>query len=324
MLAAAGWDVEAHGLQGAPRLHVIVPDERHATVDLALRYLGLGDATARLRARPTTQGRIELDDLAAALAEGGRARRPSCRLAGRQREHRRVRPARAGDRARARSTARGCTSTARSGCGRRPRRRCRHLVEGVADADSWATDAHKWLNVPYDCGIAITRHPAAHRGGDGRRTPRTSSSPDGPPDPVELVPEFSRRARGVPVYAALRSLGRGGVADLVERLLPARRASSPPRSARIDGVEVLNDVVLNQVLVRFDDDDATTPAGRRRACSPTGWSYMSPTVFKGRAGMRISVSGWQTTPEDVDRSVQAVRQALAGCAGRAVVGDSRA
>ncbi len=318
VLAAAGWDVQAHGLQGAPQLHVVVPDERHATVDSALRYLGIGDATARLVATDEL-GRIRLEDFAAALDEGdGRPTivslaagnvntgsfdpfGPAVELAHQRGAWVHV------------DGAFGLWAAAVP--------RLRHLVDGAATADSWATDAHKWLNVPYDCGIAITRHPAAHRVAMGAHAAYLIESGDGPPDPVELVPEFSRRARGVPVYAALRSLGRSGVAELVDRSCRhAARYAALLQS--MDGVQVLNDVVLNQVLVRFDDDDATTRRVVDRVLADRV-AYMSPTVFKGRAGMRISVSGWQTSDADVERAVQAVRQAL-DAARSAVVGDSRA
>jgi glutamate/tyrosine decarboxylase-like PLP-dependent enzyme len=318
VLAAAGWDVQALGLQGAPRLHVVLPDERHATVDSALRYLGLGDATARF-VRTDPQATIDMDDFAAALAEG--EGRPTLV-----------------------SLAAGNVNTGSFDplgpaialaheygawvhvdgafglwAGAAPARR--RLVEGVADADSWSTDAHKWLNVPYDCGIAIVRDATAHRRAMGAHAAYLIESGEGPPDPLELVPEFSRRARGVPVYAALRSLGRSGVADLVEGC--CRRAEEYAAALEaMDGVEVVNDVILNQVLVRFDDDDTTTRRVVEQVLEDRV-AYMSPTVFKGRAGMRISVSGWQTTPEDVQRSVQALAQALA-VARSAVVGDSRA
>ncbi len=306
VLAAAGWDVQAHGLQGAPRLHVVVSDERHATVDSALRYLGLGDATARFVATDD-QGRLLLEDFAAALAEG--AGRPTVvSLAAGNVNTGAFDPFPAAVELAHRHDAWvhvdgafGLWAAAASGR--------RHLVEGVAGADSWATDAHKWLNVPYDCGIAITRHPASHRAAMGAHAAYLIESGDGPPDPVELVPEFSRRARGVPVYAALRELGRTGVADLVERCCAYAGRFAAELSAT-EGVAVLNDVVLNQVLLRFDDDDATT----RRVVDELLAErvvYMGPSVFKGRAAMRISVSGWQTTDEDVTVSVDAVRRALA-------------
>jgi glutamate/tyrosine decarboxylase-like PLP-dependent enzyme len=318
VLAAAGWDVQAQGLQGAPRLHIVLPDERHATVDSALRYLGIGDATARF-VRTDGQGRIDIDDFEAALAEGD-GRPTLVSLAAGNVNTGAFDPV---GRAAALAHEYGAWVHVDGAFGlwaaAVPGRR--HLVEGVAEADSWATDAHKWLNVPYDCGIAMTRHPAAHRVALGAHAAYLIESGDGPPDPVELVPEFSRRARGVPVYAAIRSLGRNGVTELVDGC--CRRAEEYAAALQaLDGVEVLNDVVLNQVLVRFDDDDATTRTVVERLIDDRV-AYMSPTVFKGRAGMRISVSGWQTTPQDVDRSVQAVRQALVS-ARSSTVGDSRA
>ena len=304
VLAAAGWDVQAHGLQGAPRLHVVLSEERHATVDSALRYLGIGDATARLVATDD-QGRIRLDDFAAALGEG--AGRPTVvSLAAGNVNTGSFDPFPAAV-ALAHEHGAWVHVDGAFGLWAAAAPGLEHLVEGVAAADSWATDAHKWLNVPYDCGIAITRHPAEHRTAMGAHAAYLIESA-GPPDPVELVPEFSRRARGVPVYAALRSLGRTGIADLVERCCAHARRFAAELSA-VDGVRVLNDVVLNQVLVRFEDDDATT----RRVIDELlaeRQVYMGPSVFKGRAVMRISVSGWQTTDADVTFSVEAVRRAL--------------
>ena len=250
VLAAAGWDVESGGLQGAPRLHIVVSEERHATVDSALRYLGIGDATAH-RVATDDQGRIQLDDLAAALQEGDGAPTVLALAAGNVNTGAFDPLSEAIELTHARGAwvhvdgAFGLWAAASP--------RYWHLTEGVAGADSWATDAHKWLNVPYDCGIAITRHPASHRAAMGAHAAYLIESA-GPPDPVELVPEFSRRARGVPVYAALRSLGRRGVTDLVERCC-AHAARFAAAFAGLDGAAVLKEVVLNQVLVRFDDDD---------------------------------------------------------------------
>jgi glutamate/tyrosine decarboxylase-like PLP-dependent enzyme len=185
----------------------------------------------------------------------------------------------------------------------------RHLVDGLDLADSWATDAHKWLNTPYDCGLAIVADRAAH----AAATSATGAAylPDQQArerDPFAWTPEFSRRARGFAVYAALRSLGRGGVADLVERCCShARRFAE--RLAALPGVQVLNDVVLNQVLVRFGDDDATTEAVLARVRA-SGEAFMSGTTWRGLAAMRISVTNWSTTTEDVDRSVVAIKKAL--------------
>ncbi len=314
VLAAAGWDVEAHGLQGAPRVHVVIPDERHATVDLALRYIGLGDSTAR-RVPTDDQGRMRPDAVEAALAESQGEPTLVTMAAGNVNTGAFDPIAEVVEAAHAVGAwvhvdgAFGLWAAAAP--------TLRHLTRGVAGADSWATDAHKWLNVPYDCGLAMTRHPASHRAALGVKAAYLIGS-DGPPDPVELVPEFSRRARGVPVYAALRSLGRQGVADLVERCCAmARRFETA--LAGVEGAEVLNEVVLNQVLVRFDDDDAVT-AAVSAAVMADGAAFMSPTTFKGRGAMRISVSGWQTDERDVDHSVEAVRRGLASARLRVAAG----
>jgi glutamate/tyrosine decarboxylase-like PLP-dependent enzyme len=305
VLAAAGWDVEADGLQGAPRVHVVVPDERHATVDLALRYIGLGDSTAR-RVPTDDQGRMRVDALVAALAEC--AGEPTLVTLG------------AGNvNTGAFDPVEEVVEAAHAhgawvhvdgafGLWAAVSPELRHLTRGIEDADSWATDAHKWLNVPYDCGIAMTRHPASHRAALGAHAPYLIES-SGPPDPVELVPEFSRRARGVPVYAALRSLGRQGVVDLVERCCAMARRFAV-RLDGVEGAEVVNEVVLNQVLVRFDDDDTVTRAVADGVIADRT-AFMSGTTFKGRAALRISISGWQTDERDVDHSVESVRRSLA-------------
>jgi glutamate/tyrosine decarboxylase-like PLP-dependent enzyme len=184
----------------------------------------------------------------------------------------------------------------------------RDLVGGVEHADSWATDAHKWLNVPYDCGVAAVRHPDAHRGATATTAAYLATSADR--DPMQWSPEASRRARAIPVWAALRSLGRDGVADLVERccVLAARFAD---RLAAADGVEVLNpEPLLNQVLVRFGDSDEVT-ARVLAGVQDAGVCWMGGTVWRGRAAMRISVSSWRTTADDVDRSVGSILEVLA-------------
>ena len=184
----------------------------------------------------------------------------------------------------------------------------RGLLQGFERADSWATDGHKWLNVPYDLGIAAVADASAHR------SAMASTSAYIPPHEEEDIPwgfdwtpEFSRRARGVPLYAALRSLGRAGVAEMIDRSCDhAERMAS--RLAEADGVEVLNDVILNQVLVRFDDDDEATNAVIERA-QEDGTCWLSGSSFRGRAVMRVSIVGWQTTADDVDRSAEAILEA---------------
>jgi glutamate/tyrosine decarboxylase-like PLP-dependent enzyme len=178
-------------------------------------------------------------------------------------------------------------------------------------ADSWATDAHKWLNVPYDSGLAFCAHPDSHRRAMSVHADYLvhGEGDDRPRDQLEWNPEFSRRARGFAVYAALRSLGRNGVADLVDRSCAhARRLAST--LAETAGVRVLNDVRLNQVLVRFGDDSATTEAVLR-ALQEGGECWMSGTTWRGDAAMRISVVNWRTTSADVERTLAAITEAMA-------------
>jgi glutamate/tyrosine decarboxylase-like PLP-dependent enzyme len=188
----------------------------------------------------------------------------------------------------------------------------RHLVAGADRADSWATDAHKWLNVPYDSGIALCAHPEAHRAAMSVRAGYlVQSDPGGPRDQLDWNPEFSRRARGFAVYAAIRSLGRSGISELVERCCSHARRFGVELGAAPD-IEVLNDVVLNQVLVRFldpaGDHDARTRAVIQ-AVQDDGTCWLSGTTWHGVSAMRISVSSWATTSDDVERSIEAILRA---------------
>ena len=175
-------------------------------------------------------------------------------------------------------------------------------MRGAELADSWATDAHKWLNVPYDCGIAFVRDREAHRAAMASTASYLVQDPDGPREPLDWTPEFSRRARGIAVYATLRALGRDGVAELVERLCAcAERFADKLAEA---GFEVLHHE-LNQVAVVCDDAVLA-------AAQAEGTCYPSTTVWRGRRGIRLSVCNWQTTFEDVDRSVDALVRARTG------------
>ena len=312
VLARCGWDVEADGLTGAPPVRVLVGADRHTTVDAAVRLLGLG--VRRMTVVDTDErGRMRPDALRAALAAGdgpaivvaqaGEINTgsfdPLADICAAGREH-------------------GAWVHVDGAFGlwaavsASPRRRA--LLAGVAEADSWATDGHKWLNVPYDCGIAIVADSAAHRQAMTSRAAYLVHAADGELDPLDWSPEFSRRARGFALYAALRSLGRAGLTDLVDRCCDhARRFAA--RLADIPGVRVLNEVELNQVLVRVDDDDATT-AAVTAAVTAGGEAFVTGTVWRGRTAMRVSVSNWLTADEDVDRAVaviaEAVRQARDG------------
>jgi glutamate/tyrosine decarboxylase-like PLP-dependent enzyme len=304
ILARAGWDVARDGLQGSAPIRVLVGAERHVTVDRALRLLGIGAAQIEA-VEADEQGRMRADALAEALATGDR---PTivCAQVGNVSTGA-VDP-----------LAQIADATADAGAwlhvdgafgmwaAASPT--LRHLVEGVERADSWATDAHKWLNVPYDSGLAFCAHPDAHRAAMAVHAEYlVHAQPGSERDPMDWTPEFSRRARGFAVYAALRQLGRSGVADLVDRCCGHARRFAALLAAEPE-VEVLNEVVLNQVLVRFGDDDARTQAVVRDV-QDDGTCWLSGTTWHGSAAMRISVSNWRTTEDDVERSVESILRA---------------
>jgi glutamate/tyrosine decarboxylase-like PLP-dependent enzyme len=303
VLRDAGWDVEMQGLQGAPEVRVIAGAQAHVTVEVACRLLGLGAGRVR-SVQADEQGRMLIDSLRAELAQYDG---PTivCAQAGEINTGAFDPIGAIVDACKAHGA--WCHIDGAFGLWAAASPSRRHLLEGFERADSWATDGHKWLNVPYDSGIAAVADAAAHRAA------MTSTSAYIPPHEEDVpwgfdwTPEFSRRARGVPVYAALRSLGRSGVAGLIQRCCECAQRMAA-RLAEADGVEVLNDVVLNQVLVRFGDDDATTDAVIARV-QRDGVCWLSGSSFRGTAVMRISVVGWQTTFEDVDRSADAILEA---------------
>jgi glutamate/tyrosine decarboxylase-like PLP-dependent enzyme len=183
----------------------------------------------------------------------------------------------------------------------------RHLTAGIETADSWATDGHKWLNVPYDSGYAFCAHPDAHAAALSYTAAYLGAPSSGLRSPGDYVLESSRRARGFATWAALRQLGRTGVADLVDRCCALARSFAEQLGA-LDEVTIANDVVLNQVLVRFGDDDRTDRVIER--VQRSGECWMGATTWRGHRYMRISVSNWRTTQADVDRSVAAIESAL--------------
>ena len=306
VLARAGWDVERDGLQGAPRLAVVVGEERHVTVDRALRFLGIG-ASQLVTVPADGQGRMRADMLTDAL---GAADGPAivCAQAGNVNTG-------AFDDLDAIADVSERTGAwlhvdGAFGLWAAASPSIAELVSGSERADSWATDGHKWLNVPYDSGFAFCAHPHAHRAAmSAHATYLIQSGDDRPRDQMDWNPEFSRRARGFASYAAIRALGREGIAALVDRCCGhARRFAELLGSA--DGVEILNDVVLNQVLVRFaESDDVTREVVR--SVQEDGTCWLSGTTWQNRAAMRISVSNWQTTEADVERSAAAILRAAA-------------
>jgi glutamate/tyrosine decarboxylase-like PLP-dependent enzyme len=311
VLARVGWDVEDRGLTGAPAVHVVVGAQAHVTIFAALRMLGLGSGTVR-RVAADDQGRMRPDALRDTLrsCDG-----PTivCAQAGEVNTGAFDPLAEIGEVCRAHGAWLHVDGAFGLWAAADPARR--HLLRGVELAHSWATDAHKWLNVPYDSGIAIVSDPAAHTAALTKRADYIVRLGGDTRDPSDYVPESSRRARGFAIYAALKSLGRRGVADLVERScsLAARMAGR----LRASGVaDVLNSVELNQVLVRFRapagrDGDAHTRAVIERV-QQDGTCWLGGTTWHGRAAMRISVSGWCTTDADADRSVDAIMRAAAG------------
>jgi glutamate/tyrosine decarboxylase-like PLP-dependent enzyme len=303
VLRRAGWDVEGDGLHGAPPVTVIVGEERHETVDVALRFLGLGEQRS-LTVPADDQGRIRLDALTDILAQVGNTPLIVCLQAGNVHSGAFDPIADAVDLAHQYGAwvhvdgAFGLWAAASA--------QYRHLVAGVERADSWASDAHKTLNVPYDSGLAIVAKAEAMYAAMGVHAAYLIQ--DERPDPFSTVPEFSRRARGFTVWAALRSLGRQGVAEMVERFCRhARRFAAG--LAELDGVHVVNDVVFTQVCVSFGTDEATREVATRLLRDGTAW--MTPSTWQGQAVLRISVSNWRTTEEDVDRTLAAVRRVLA-------------
>jgi glutamate/tyrosine decarboxylase-like PLP-dependent enzyme len=317
VLRDAGWDVEAEGLFGAPAVRVLVNEQAHTTVFAALRLLGFGSGRTAL-VPADDQGRMRVSELEAMLA-GGHG--PAVVIAQAGDVNTGAVDALADITRLARDHGAWCHIDGAFGLWAAASPALRGIVDGAADADSWATDAHKWLNVPYDCGVAIVRDRLAHVAAmnafegaayiPGRAHDERNQS--------EWVPEFSRRARGFTVYAALRELGRRGVADLVERCCAHARLMAD-LLAGDDGVTVLNDVVLNQVLVRFGHDADNATDEIMRAVQRDGTCWMSGTRFGGEAAMRISVCNWRTTEEDIRRSAAAVLACATKVAGGAAHG----
>jgi glutamate/tyrosine decarboxylase-like PLP-dependent enzyme len=309
VLHRAGWDVEADGLRAAPEIEILIGEEAHYTVVLALRMLGLGSRQLK-RIATDGQGRIRLPELADAL-EGGSGPCIVCAQAGNVNTGAFDPIAEISGLARQRGAWLHVDGAFGLWAAASPQHAS--LVRGVEKADSIATDAHKWLNVPYDCGIVFCADEAAHRSAMSMAAPYIASATV-ERDPHEFVPEASRRGRAVPVYATLLSLGRSGLAEIVER--NCRQARRFAEGLRAAGCEVLNDVVLNQVLAAFGSDDQT-----RRvigAVQQEGTCWCGGTTWHGRAAMRISISNWSTSDDDIEKSLDAVVR----CARRASNGPA--
>jgi glutamate/tyrosine decarboxylase-like PLP-dependent enzyme len=311
MLRRVGWDVEAKGLQGAPLIRVLAGAEAHSSIRQAARLVGLGAGTI-VPIDADDQGRMGPDALGAALAgtsdptivcaQAGNVNTGACdplgNLAAIAHGHGAWLHV---------DGAFGLWAAAASGR--------RHLLAGIDLADSWATDCHKWLNVPYDSGVVVVAHPAAHRASMSQTAAYLIRATDEQRDGMDWTPEASRRARGVPIYAALRTFGRSGIDALIERCCRAasHMASILDREA---GVTILNEVVLNQVLARFGLPDGTnvSPAVIEYV-QAEGVCWAGGTRWNGEPAMRISVSNWKTTDEDIDRSAASILRCFRSIAG---------
>jgi glutamate/tyrosine decarboxylase-like PLP-dependent enzyme len=289
LLSRAGWDFDRDGLAGAPDIRVVVPETVHVTVRKALRILGFG--LGRLVVAPTDEhGRVDpgrlppLDERTILCLQAGEVNTgefdpfweliPLARAAGAW-----------------------VHVDGAFGLWARAARDSAHLAVGAEGADSWTTDGHKWLNTPYDGAVAIVRDAGALAAAMNADAAYATAAPDAQKN---LSLEFSRRARGIPIWAALRTLGRDGVAEMVERhRAQARRLAEGLRAA---GFEVVNRVLLNQVLVRCRTDAATSEA--RAQALATGTIWFGPTMWQGRPAFRFSVSSWRTTDEDIDAAIR--------------------
>jgi glutamate/tyrosine decarboxylase-like PLP-dependent enzyme len=304
VLAEAGWNVERDGLGGAPPVRVVASVERHATIDRSLRLLGLGTSCVQ-EVATGADGAIDVAHLGRVLAAGGPDPTIVCLQAGN------VNTGACDDLAAAVPLAHRYGAWVHVdgafGLWAAANPATAHLVAGREGADSWGCDGHKWLNLPYDSGFVFCAHPQAHAAAVSYTAAYLVGSGSGTAGLADLTLASSRRARGFAAWAGLRELGRAGVADLVERACRLARRFAAGLAA--GGAQVVNDVVLNQVLVGFGDDERTDAviAGVQR----DGTCWLGGTTWRGRRLMRVSVSGWSTTEEDVDRSVAAILQVAA-------------
>lgn len=308
VLRRVGWNVEEQGLIGAPPVNVVVGEECHISIKAVLGYLGLGRKNVKT-VPADEQGRMRADDLAGILRT---CQGPTivCAQAG-DVDTGAFDPM---DEIITMTHAHGgwVHVDGAFGLWAAANPELKHLVKGMEKADSWGTDGHKWLNVPYDSGISIVANAAAHNYSMTVTAAYLEQTDGSVRDAFNWVPEGSRRGRAAPIYATLRALGRKGLAALLEESCRHAKRFAHQLGAH-PGIEVLNDVVLNQVLVRFlhpdggDSDELTRTVVSRVQADGTCW--LSGTTWKGRAAMRISISGWSTTDDDVDQSVAAIIKA---------------
>ncbi|GAB5493435.1 MAG: pyridoxal-dependent decarboxylase [Phototrophicaceae bacterium] len=292
LLARKGWDVEAQGLYGAPEIKVIVGDEVHVSALQALMMLGFGKERI-IRVPVDAQGAMlvdqlpELDDLSLVCLQAGNVNSGTFDPAEAICE-------------KAKSAGAWVHVDGAFGLWVRATQAYKHLAKGYELADSWATDGHKWLNVSYDNGIVFCRHAEAIRSAMTVSAPYLVTGDTR--EPSHYTPELSRRARGIEIWATLKSLGREGLSEIIAR--DCQLASYFAEGLRQSGFEVLNDVVINQILVSFGDENLTRMT--IDAIQREGTLWAGPSIWQGRVGMRISVSSWKTTQADIDRCLLAI------------------
>ena len=300
VLTDVGWDLDRKGLIGAPAVRVLVGEERHETVDRALRYLGLGRP---IEVAADDQGRIRVDSLRLAL-ESGSGPTIVCLQAGNLHSGA-FDPFREAIKL-AHEHGAWVHVDGAFGLWALASPTLRPKLDGIELADSWATDAHKTLNVPYDCGVAIVAQPSVLRNTYGIHASYLILADDDQGDPSEKVPEFSRRARGVPVWAALLSLGRHGVSELVDRLVANARLMAAGL-AKIEGCRVLNEISFTQVCFAFESEERTEEICAHLLEDKSIW--ISGSKWRGQSVLRVSVSNWSTNAEDVAIAIEAVQRA---------------
>ena len=309
VLRRAGWNSDADGLFGAPAINVIIGDDAHTTVFSALQFLGLGHDRV-IRVKPDDQGRMLVPAFADAITG---VRGPTIVIAqagqintGAFDKFSDIVPL-------VKKAGAWLHVDGAFGLWARASAKFSHLAAGIEGADSWATDGHKWLQTPYDSGYAIVRHELAHRRAMTIAASYLPMAAEGERDPSHYVPELSRRARGFPTWAIIKHLGRSGIAEMVQRhcdvakLMAERLAAEP-------GIQILNDVILNQIIVRFGKDE-TQDRGDELTCKTIariqadGECFAGGAMWRGKQVMRVSVIGWETTLDEGARSAEAMIRA---------------
>lgn len=305
VLRDAGWDVGVNGLFGAPRIRVVVGEERHATVDRALRLLGLGEAA--MTVVPTrADGAMDASALGSVLDSEDSAPTIVVAQAGNVNTGAFDDLDRISDEARRRGAWLHVDGAFGLWASVSPR--FKHLVSGIEAADSWGCDGHKWLNVPYDSGYAFCAHPDVHATAMAYTAEYLTGQVAGRElGGGDFVPESSRRARGFATWAALRSLGRSGLVDLIERCCDLAQLLADGVNS-IPGAKVVNDVVLNQVLVRVGDTDFTNRV--ERSIQEDGAVWLGGTTWHGERLLRVAISNWSTREDDIDVTVDAIARAM--------------